>query len=413
MKIDVKGPDVKFDEADRAVAEVVRRRVLARAETVRAMAGTLKQRAVAVAGVEDAKVLEAVREACAKVPEGKDWREARKEVAEAVGDKSATRRRAELVLRTNCETARAQARWREMKRDADVMPYLMYQTMQDENVRPSHKALDGMIFRADDDFWRRHYPPWDWGCRCTVVQMDAETAREMCDAGEGRMASEEFKRDFQAMYGNERHTFEFDREGGTDWTDDDAMGISKAERRTMHDILSSEAHTVVNEDGERENAWEYLWRTGPQAKDEEWLREGAGRDGCERVVVRDAKTGEKLEEAVGTETAVATKGDWYRKGGRDVRAIHIHPGRIAALPSPDDLMTALEERSECETVVAEFGGVSTLRPRNAEKLRREKKWKGELEKWLKLLADGDATEAEWREWLFDRRDVFGFGEGAR
>ena len=136
-------------------------------------------------------------------------------------------------------------------------------------------------------------------------------------------------------------------------------------------------------------------------------------DGCERVVVRDAKTGEKLEEAVGTETAVETKEDWYRKGGRDIRAIHIHPDVSDAVPSPDDLMTALEERSECETVVAEFGGFSTLHPRNAEKLRRDKTWRGELEKWLKLLADGGATEAEWREWLFDRRDVFGFGEGAR
>ena len=413
MKIDVKGPDVKFDEADRAVAEVVRRRALARAETVRAMAGTLKQRAVAVAGVEDAKVLEAVREACAKVPEGKDWREARKEVAEAVGDKSATRRRAELVLRTNCETARAQARWREMKRDADVMPYLMYQTMQDENVRPSHKALDGMIFRADDDFWRRHYPPWDWGCRCTVVQMDAETAREMCDGGEGRMASEEFKQDFQAMYGNERHTFEFDREGEADWTDDDAMGISKAERRIMHDVLSNPAHTVVNERGERENAWEYLWRTGPQAKDVDWLLDGALADGRERLVVRDAKTGEKLEEAVGTKTAIETKTDWYRKGGRDVRSIHIHPKDVSPLPSPTDLLSALDERSECETAVAEFGGAASLRPRNAEKMRRDKEWKAILEEMQRKLDAGEMETAAWLAWLRKRKDIFGFTEGGK
>lgn len=395
----------RFDEADRAVAEVIRKRALARSETVKAMAPRLRARAVAAAGVEDAKVLGAVREACAKVPEGKDWREARKEVAEAIGDKSAARRRAELVLRTQCETARAQARWAEMRRQADTMPYLMYDTMRDENVRPSHKALDGKIFRIDDPFWKTHYPPWDWGCRCTVIQMDAEQAREMCEDGVGQMASDEFKRDFQAMYGNEKHTFEFDREGGADFTE---MGLDEEERRTMHDVLSSPAHEVVNERGERENAWEWLWRTGPQAKDEAELREAAA-DGAEHVVVRDAETGDVLERATGTVTSVGTEEDWYRKGlpGK-VRATHVHPGARVATPSPLDVVTALEPRSEAETVVAQLGGSMTLRPRPAEKLRRNQ-WAEALMEMQRALDAGEMEEAEWRSWLFDRRDIFGTG----
>ncbi len=33
-------------------------------------------------------------------------------------------------------------------------------------VRATHAALHGLVFRADDPFWDRHDPPWEWGCRC-------------------------------------------------------------------------------------------------------------------------------------------------------------------------------------------------------------------------------------------------------
>ena len=402
----------KFDAADKAVAGVLRGRALARAATVKAMSPGLRQRAVAVSGIEDARTLAAIRDACASVPEGKDWREARKEVEAALdGRVRNAKGRAELVLRMNCETARAQARWRDMKRQADILPYLMYSTMGDGNVRPSHKALDGKIFRIDDSFWKTHYPPWDWGCRCTVVQMDNTQARELCEAGLGQMASEEFKQDFKARFGNERHDFDLDREGETDFTDEDAMGISAAERKEMHDILSDPAHTVVNERGETENAWDFLWRTGPQAKDEAWLREQAGGDGLEHVVVRDAETGEILERASGTETGVATKKDWYRDGlpGK-VRTTHIHPAALDPLPSPDDLVMALQPRSEREAVVAQWGGTATLRPKPAEKLKRNR-WEDALLGLRRALDSGEMKEEEWLAWLTKRKDIFGFEPG--
>ena len=411
MKIEAKLPGVKFDEADAAAAAVLRKRVLARAETVRHMAPQLKQRAVAVAGVEDAKVLEAVREACAKVPEGKDWREARKEVAAAIGDDTATRRRAETVLRANCETARAQARWRDIQASKEVRPYLMYQTLGDGKVRPSHKALDGMILPVDDDFWKTHYPPWDWGCRCTVVQVDEEQARELCGGGVAKMASEEFKQDFDARFGNEKRSWSFNRDGGEgDWTDEKAMGISEDERRAMHDVLSGEAHTVVNERGERENAWEYLWRTGPQKKDEEWLRKMAS-DGLEHVVVRDAATGEVLERADGTGNEVSTKTDWYDDALEGhVRATHIHPGEVIPIPSPEDLIMALRPRSESEEVTTLRRVTVSIRPRPAEKLRFDE-WEKELMDFRRALDAGEKTDEEWLVWLEEHAEAFGFRHG--
>ena len=401
----------RFDAVDKTVSDILKQRALARAETVRAMAPKLKQRAVAVSGVEDAKTLATIREACASVPEGRDWREARKDVEAALeGRVRNAKARAELVLRMNCETARAQARWRDMQREADIMPFLMYSTMGDDDVRPSHRALDGKIFRIDDPFWKTHYPPWDWGCRCTVVQLGEKEAREMCEDGTGQMASKEFMQDFLARFGNEKRRFELDREGDGDFTDEDAMGISEAERKEMHKILSDPAHTVVNERGETENAWDFLWRTGPQAKDGEWLR-GHATSGNEAVVVRDAETGKVLERSTGRATEVDTETEWYREGlpGK-VRTTHIHPDEVNPIPSPEDLITALQERSEAEHVTTPWERTVTIRPKPAEKLKR-KRWEEALLELRRALDSGEMEEDEWLAWLMERRETFGFETG--
>ena len=61
----------------------------------------------------------------------------------------------------------------------DYFPYWQYRTMGDEAVRENHAALHGLTLRYDDPFWNDHFPPWEWGCRCSVVSVDEDEFEEI------------------------------------------------------------------------------------------------------------------------------------------------------------------------------------------------------------------------------------------
>lgn len=70
------------------------------------------------------------------------------------------------------------ARWNEFEKNADIMPFLRYSTVGDKRVRDSHKALDGITRKIDDDFWATYFPPNGWGCRCSVDQLPGSKQKE-------------------------------------------------------------------------------------------------------------------------------------------------------------------------------------------------------------------------------------------
>jgi SPP1 gp7 family putative phage head morphogenesis protein len=76
-------------------------------------------------------------------------------------------------LKTEYNTARSvatnAAQYRRFMADADVYPYLQYQTVGDERVRAAHRALDGMTFKIGDEALTRIYPPNSWNCRCEMI----------------------------------------------------------------------------------------------------------------------------------------------------------------------------------------------------------------------------------------------------
>ena len=73
--------------------------------------------------------------------------------------------RLRTIYDTNMRTSYQGGRYREMMDSFDDAPYGQLVAILGANTRPTHRALDGLVFRLDDPFWNTHWPPLDWGCR--------------------------------------------------------------------------------------------------------------------------------------------------------------------------------------------------------------------------------------------------------
>lgn len=162
-------------------ARLIRGKLPATRQIFDAMAPELQAAAVVITGVEDLHAIERVRNLVAGIPEGEDWELAKDriigELMPWLKDDEAAERRAELILRSHGYAAYSKANWAALEDQREVFPWRKYQTAQDERVRGTHAALDGVIAPADSPFWRSHTPPWEFGCRCDVVGLTDEDVK--------------------------------------------------------------------------------------------------------------------------------------------------------------------------------------------------------------------------------------------
>lgn len=86
-------------------------------------------------------------------------------------------RRLKTIYDTNMRTAYAASRFRAQAANAASRPYLQYLSMDDDRVRPSHRAMSGRVYRHDDPIWDTHYPPNGFNCRCTVRALTPRQVR--------------------------------------------------------------------------------------------------------------------------------------------------------------------------------------------------------------------------------------------
>lgn len=96
-------------------------------------------------------------------------------------------------LKTEFNMAHQQAlsgrKWNDIQSNKDIFPKLKYVTTGDGRVRPDHVKLDGIVRPVDDPFWKRYYPPNDWGCRCGIEQI---TETELANTPEHEIKSIEY-----------------------------------------------------------------------------------------------------------------------------------------------------------------------------------------------------------------------------
>lgn len=76
--------------------------------------------------------------------------------------------RARLIFNTNMRTSRMAGLWKKIQANKAKRPYLMYVVVDDNRLRPAHARWASTILPVDHKWWRTHYPPNGWGCRCTV-----------------------------------------------------------------------------------------------------------------------------------------------------------------------------------------------------------------------------------------------------
>jgi SPP1 gp7 family putative phage head morphogenesis protein len=86
--------------------------------------------------------------------------------------------RMETIFRTGVQTHYNVGRWQQIERNADVLPFLMYDAINDSRVRPDHLGMDGHVAPVDDPIWRTWMPPNGFNCRCGVIPLDEDQARD-------------------------------------------------------------------------------------------------------------------------------------------------------------------------------------------------------------------------------------------
>lgn len=79
--------------------------------------------------------------------------------------------RLEVIFRTNMQMSYSVGQWQQIMAQSEEAPYLMYDAVDDYRTRPQHWAWNKTILRFDNPWWRTHYPPNGWLCRCGVIQL--------------------------------------------------------------------------------------------------------------------------------------------------------------------------------------------------------------------------------------------------
>jgi len=295
----------------------------------------LKQRAFTVAGIEQLDALQRIRDAVAKLPEGASWDEAKKEIAAEIspfvgGDDKAAKARANFMLRTHGFQAYAVARHQQQMEDIEIFPYWKYETVGDSRVRPGHAALDGKILRADDPWWNTHYPPWDWGCRCIVIELTELDAKKQGITPHGQMPTPE-----------RSGSFAFDPTNAA--IDLDALREGRDEPDWKLFTAKCRQETVQANGREPETMWELMLDGKMQRTAREKVRE-SDADGKERSVVFDFLTGKTIKEKTGTDIEVEAIIPKGMTGG----TLHTHTNGDTT-PSPSDLNTGFGEKGDFDS----------------------------------------------------------------
>jgi SPP1 gp7 family putative phage head morphogenesis protein len=86
---------------------------------------------------------------------------------------AANNRRLYTILDTNHRRSYAAGRIQQMRQPEllKLRPYWRWQWRDSVAPREHHQAINGKVFRADEEFWEHCFPTCGFGCRCSVMSL--------------------------------------------------------------------------------------------------------------------------------------------------------------------------------------------------------------------------------------------------
>lgn len=148
------------------------------------MLGALHDKAFTVAGATSASLLEDLRLIVENdLKNGLTYKQFRDAFEDVVakhgwtgwtGETTAVGRawRSKIICETNLNTSYAAGRWSQIQQVKKDRPFIRYIHQVGEMYpRPVHVKWHNLILPADHVWWKTHYPPNGFGCKCKVVTL--------------------------------------------------------------------------------------------------------------------------------------------------------------------------------------------------------------------------------------------------
>lgn len=131
----------------------------------------------------------------------------------STGEFFGTPRRLENIFRTNMQSAYSAQRYQQMRDNVDNRPYWQYSAILDDRTRPSHSAMNKLVYRYDDPFWNTFYPPNGFNCRCSVIALsERDIKQQKLVVGESKNRLVDYVRKVNATLNEKTTAFKLSEE---------------------------------------------------------------------------------------------------------------------------------------------------------------------------------------------------------
>ncbi|CAK0751016.1 hypothetical protein CCP4SC76_2180002 [Gammaproteobacteria bacterium] len=136
-------------------------------------------RAAVTKGIQDGTSLDQFRIDFDKIVRAHGWTN-----WTGAGSKEGVAWRTKVIYETNLYSSYAAGRYAQLQEVKKERPFWRYR--HNDNVktpRPLHVSWDGLIIHADDPWWKEHFPPGGYGCKCFVESLAPRDMKKLGKTG--------------------------------------------------------------------------------------------------------------------------------------------------------------------------------------------------------------------------------------